>query len=156
MKTYSVKEVAEILNTNPETVRRWIRSGKLESVQTSRKEGNIITEGMLRAFLKATPKYAKFAKAIMMISGTAGISTALATVAASSLLAEILVTNDQVAKAKISNSAIEKKIRDMIKAKKEAIIRKEETVRQIQEEIVQDRADLMEAEKLLAALKEKN
>ncbi|NLC74908.1 MAG: helix-turn-helix domain-containing protein, partial [Clostridiales bacterium] len=24
MKTYSVKQIAEMLNTNPETVRRWI------------------------------------------------------------------------------------------------------------------------------------
>lgn len=25
MKTYTVKEISEMLNTNPETVRRWIR-----------------------------------------------------------------------------------------------------------------------------------
>ena len=33
MDTYSVKEIADMLNTNPETVRRWIRSGKLEAIQ---------------------------------------------------------------------------------------------------------------------------
>jgi transposase-like protein len=27
MKTYSVKEIADLLGTNPETVRRWIRNG---------------------------------------------------------------------------------------------------------------------------------
>ena len=32
MDTYSVKEIAEMLNKNPETVRRWIRSGKLEAI----------------------------------------------------------------------------------------------------------------------------
>ena len=37
MDTYSVKEIADMLNTNPETVRRWIRSGKLEAIQESRK-----------------------------------------------------------------------------------------------------------------------
>ena len=31
MKTYSVKEIADLLNTNPETVRRWIRDKKLEA-----------------------------------------------------------------------------------------------------------------------------
>ena len=41
MKTYSVKDIADMLNTNPETVRRWIRAGKLKAHQTSRKDGNI-------------------------------------------------------------------------------------------------------------------
>lgn len=35
MDTYSVKEIADMLNTNPETVRRWIRSGNLEAIQES-------------------------------------------------------------------------------------------------------------------------
>ena len=52
MKTYSVKEIAELLNTNPETVRRWIRSGKLGAIQDSRKEGNVVTQAMLDSFLK--------------------------------------------------------------------------------------------------------
>ena len=30
MKTYNVREISELLDTNQETVRRWIRSGKLE------------------------------------------------------------------------------------------------------------------------------
>ena len=34
MKTYSVKDIADMLNTNPETVRRWIRAGKLKAVVT--------------------------------------------------------------------------------------------------------------------------
>lgn len=37
MDTYSVREIADMLNTNLETVRRWIRSGKLEEIQESRK-----------------------------------------------------------------------------------------------------------------------
>ena len=51
MDTYSVKEIADMLNTNPETVRRWIRSGKLEAIQESRKGGNVVTKSMLDAFL---------------------------------------------------------------------------------------------------------
>lgn len=58
MDTYSVKEIADMLNTNPETVRRWIRSGKLEAIQESRKGGNVVTKAMLDAFLKNSPKYA--------------------------------------------------------------------------------------------------
>ena len=59
MDTYSVKEIADMLDTNPETVRRWIRSGKLEAIQKSRKGGNVVTKAMLDAFLKTSPKYAR-------------------------------------------------------------------------------------------------
>ena len=62
MDTYSVKEIADMLNTNPETVRRWIRSGKLEAIQESRKGGNVVTKSMLDAFLKTSPKYAGIAR----------------------------------------------------------------------------------------------
>ena len=58
MKTYTVKEIADTLKTNPETVRRWIRSGKLISTMTSTKSGNVITEESFNNFIKATPKYA--------------------------------------------------------------------------------------------------
>lgn len=58
MKSYSVKEIADILNTNPETVRRWIRSGKLTSTMTSNKSGNMVSADALNKFIKETPKYA--------------------------------------------------------------------------------------------------
>ncbi len=60
MKTYTVKEIAELLGTNPETVRRWIRDGKLQAVTNSKKKGEnkVILEGALNAFLNASPKYA--------------------------------------------------------------------------------------------------
>lgn len=60
MKTYTVKEIADLLGTNPETVRRWIRDGKLQAVANSKRKGEnkVILEGALKAFLKATPKYA--------------------------------------------------------------------------------------------------
>ena len=57
MKTYSVKQIAEMLSTNPETVRRWIRTNKLQAVQDSRKQGNIISSDALEKFIKTTPKY---------------------------------------------------------------------------------------------------
>ena len=83
MKTYSVKEIAELLNTNPETVRRWIRSGKLEAIQDSRKEGNVVTQAMLDSFLKTTPKYAGALVAGGMIAGPlVGLTTLAAGVMA--------------------------------------------------------------------------
>lgn len=57
MKTYSVKQIAEMLKTNPETVRRWIRDNKLNAVQLSRKTGNVITEKDLMTFMDRSPKY---------------------------------------------------------------------------------------------------
>ena len=76
MKTYSVKQIADLLETNPETIRLWIRDGKLKAVQISRKDGNIITEAELQRFLKATPKYLpKFTAGITTLSPAIGIAT---------------------------------------------------------------------------------
>lgn len=75
MDTYSVKEIADMLNTNPETVRRWIRSGKLEAIQESRKGGNVVTKSMLDAFLK-TYKYAGIATGLL--ASPVGLTTATA------------------------------------------------------------------------------
>ena len=61
MANYSVKQIAEMLDTNPETVRRWIRAGRLESSQASKKEGNVVSEDALKTFLERTPKYAAVA-----------------------------------------------------------------------------------------------
>ena len=52
MDSYTVKQISEMLKTNPETVRRWIRLGELESDQVSRKGGNLITASSLNKFLK--------------------------------------------------------------------------------------------------------
>ena len=59
MKTmqYTVSLVARILDVNPEVVRRWIRDGKLEAKQHSRKEGNRIDEEALEDFVKRHPRY---------------------------------------------------------------------------------------------------
>ena len=57
MKTYSVAEIAKLLNVNKETVRRWIRSGQLKSTQKSKRDGNVIDELDLFEFVQAKPKY---------------------------------------------------------------------------------------------------
>lgn len=51
MKTYSVEAIALLLNVNNETVRRWVRSGKLKASMTSKKSGYIIEERDLNEFL---------------------------------------------------------------------------------------------------------
>ena len=59
MRNYSVAEIAEKLDVNPETVRRWIRSGELKTTFSSRKKGHIISEKDLQDFANDNPKYAK-------------------------------------------------------------------------------------------------
>ena len=89
MKTYSVKQIAEMLGTNPETVRRWIRDDKMKAVQVSRKDGNIVTEAELERFIKATPKY--FSKltagvGLAAVSPVVGIGALAGGIVASALL----------------------------------------------------------------------
>lgn len=55
--SYTIKQIANGLNINPETVRRWIREGRLNAVCNSKREGNIIEEIDLLRFLDKNPKY---------------------------------------------------------------------------------------------------
>ena len=52
MKFFNVKQISDMLETNPETVRRWIRDGKLVAEQSSRKSGTVVSEESLLLFLK--------------------------------------------------------------------------------------------------------
>lgn len=91
METYSVKQIAEMLDTNPETVRRWIRDRKLKAVQVSRKDGNVITETELQRFLKATPKYLSKIPASMTSSLPAiGFAALTGTLAASAVASTVI------------------------------------------------------------------
>lgn len=56
---YSTKQIAKMLNVNEETVRRWIRDGKLKANSKSRKQGNKISIFDLNKFYDQNPKYAK-------------------------------------------------------------------------------------------------
>ena len=59
MKSYSVKEISDLLHTNPETVRRWIRKGKLDATRgSSRKEGSTVSFAALQKFLEDSPREA--------------------------------------------------------------------------------------------------
>lgn len=86
MKSYSVKQIAEIMGINPETVRRWIRNGKLKAVQASRKGGNVVKEADLERFGKTMPKY------FPRISAGKGLA-AIAPLAASSAIASTILAS---------------------------------------------------------------
>lgn len=148
MKTFNVKEIAEMLNTNPETVRRWIRSGKLEAIQDSRKEGNVVTEQMLNAFLKASPKYAGMLTASATMSPIAGLGVMTVSLLGG-LIAKQYVKNENVKKAKVSTTEIKKLLKNEIKNRTQTIRRKEETIRQLQSEIEAEQEGIEEARRLI-------
>lgn len=57
METYTINEIANTLNINAETVRRWVRSDQLKASKTSKKKGYCVTGVDLYNFLITKPKY---------------------------------------------------------------------------------------------------
>lgn len=152
MDTYSVKEIADMLNTNPETVRRWIRSGKLEAIQESRKGGNVVTKSMLDAFLKDSPKYAGIAG--KLLASSVGITTATAAIVGG-LLAQQFIKNEEIKNAHVNTSEIRKLLLSNIQSSKENITRKKKSIMHLQEEIEEEQQRIDEAEKLIEELDKK-
>lgn len=84
---YTVEQIATILFTNVETVRRWIRDGKLKSTFQSNKQGHRIQEKDLQDFLKNSKKY-KLSQLLSVTTGAAaifGASTAVGALGAATL-----------------------------------------------------------------------
>lgn len=134
MKTYSVKQIAEILDTNPETVRRWIRSNKLRAVQMSRKDGNVVREDEFRRFLEAMPKYLpKFMAGIALVSPPAGLITL-----ASSLVTSALVgyfEEKGKVDAHVCPEDLKEYLQENVNEFKNVILQKEKLITQTQKEI---------------------
>ena len=81
MKKYNVQQISELLNVTPETVRRWIREGKINAKQTSKKEGNVgnvIEESDLQKFVEKVPKYAGVVAGMTSTLAPIGVSIAVA------------------------------------------------------------------------------
>jgi excisionase family DNA binding protein len=81
MKTFTVAEVAEALETDLVTVRRWIAKGEkggLRATIDSKKGGYRITEEALKQFLSAHVKYARLAASspLLMEIGKSSIGAA--------------------------------------------------------------------------------
>ena len=152
MDTYSVKEIADMLNTNPETVRRWIRSGKLEAIQESRKGGNVVTKSMLDAFLKSSPKYAGIATGLL--ASHVGLTTTTAAIVGG-ILAQQLIKNDEIKNAYVNTSEIKKLLLANIQTSRENIARKKKSIKHLQEEIEAEQEHIDESEKLIKELEKK-
>ncbi|MDD6084331.1 MAG: helix-turn-helix domain-containing protein [Oscillospiraceae bacterium] len=69
MEKYTVKDIAEMLHTNPETVRRWIRNEKMHAVKDNKTGENIVSADELIEFLANTPKYSHFNDSLSISTG---------------------------------------------------------------------------------------
>lgn len=143
MKSYTVKEVAELLQVNPETVRRWIRDKKLIANKTSNKGGNQILESELRAFLKATPGYATSLSALLF-GGVAASAIMVATYATGKA-----IEASELKKAEVDNKEIVDFIRSEIISHESLVKRKQESIRQIEKEIAAEQERIRELKAIL-------
>ena len=142
MQGYTVKQIAEMLNTNPETVRRWIRAGKLKAVQNSKKAGNLVSSESLQHFLKSTPKYAEFVTATA-IQGVATVAMAALFPATMSLLMGGLMKSAfQKGRRKVVAEDIELYLQKESIISTKTIRRKTEMSEQLQKEIEEEQAKL--------------
>jgi len=154
MKTYSVKQIADMLKTNPETVRRWIRDNKLKAVQASRKNGNVVSESELEKFLNSTPRYLNnIAPSLISASPAFGIG-ALVGVATAALLgiikeksdSDLRITPEELKKCLKGKTVCTEKI---ISQKKELIKKTEIEIAELEKEVKQYRY-LMEHDEVLS------
>lgn len=146
MKIYTVKEISEMLNTNPETVRRWIRDKKLDATIESKKGGHIVYEAALREFLKSSPKYAATATASLIGAAV------LPTVMVGGLIAQKLIDAEQLKKARISTQDVILFLQGEIQKFQDAIKSKESTIHQLQKQIEADETQITELQKLIDSL----
>lgn len=148
MKTYNVKQVAEMLNTNPETVRRWVRSQKLKADKVSKKDGLVITDSDLQRFLKAKPKYM-----LRYSTGLVGGAVASPAIGIPLLLSGLLgskimgyLDEEKQTDLRICAEDIERFLETAIKQQEDSLKQKRATLRQIEQ-------DIQEGEKKLEQLR---
>lgn len=142
MKTYSVKQIAKMLNKNPETVRRWIREGKLQAVQVSRKGGNSVSEEALKKFLETFPMQLSQVGAAMMISPVLGTTTLAGRLVASYLISYYSAQKQSVTRIKKEDfiaflSANADKVRESISQKETLIKQTEDEIAELQSQLDQ-------------------
>ena len=152
MDTYSVKQIADMLNTQPETVRRWIRNGKLYAEKASRKEGHVVTEKALKAFLKSSPKYAGYKVGLV---GAAALAPVVALPAVGGIVAAYMAASKKAKESggeSFSKEDIRRYLNEEIERRNQAISQKLLMIEQIQKEITNDQQQITECNRVLIQL----
>lgn len=131
MNSYTVFDVANLVGKNPETVRRWIRSGKLRAAQSSRKDGNVVLEDDLYRFLRSSPKYTGLASAMVAANSMLAFTAVVAGLVGSVLASKAAGKKD------MENLAedVRKKLNDTIAESEDVIARRRNTIAELQAEI---------------------
>ena len=146
MDTYTVKEVAKMMNTSEETVRRWIRSGKLKANMDSRKKGSVITDAMLREFTRNTPKYA--AALANPIGGIVAASTLLL----GTFVAKNIEKGEAIKNSTVDSEEIKKILKENLVTVNANIKNKKKAIAQLEQEIVDEETKVKSLEYLLKNL----
>ena len=143
MDTYTVKEVAKMMNTSEETVRRWIRSGKLKANMDSRKKGSVITDAMLREFTSNTTKYA--AALANPIGGIVAASTLLL----GTFVAKNIEKGEAIKNSTVDSEEIKKILKENLVTVNANIQNKKKAIAQLEQEIVDEETKVKSLEYLL-------
>lgn len=143
MDTYTVKEVAKMMNTSEETVRRWIRSGKLKANMDSRKKGSVITDAMLREFTRNTPKYAA-----ALANPIGGIVTA-STLLLGTFVAKNIEKGEAIKNSTVDSEEIKKILKENLVTVNANIKNKKKAIAQLEQEIVDEETKVKSLEYLL-------
>lgn len=136
MSNYTVKQIANMLKTNEDTVRRWISMGKLAATKSSKKSGYVITSEALNAFIKNTPKYAP------MVIDSVSKSPMAVPIILGGLLGGLIGLLDDITEPVITEADIKKHIEKKIKVSRENINKKTQALKKLQREIELEKKSL--------------
>ena len=143
MDTYTVKEVAKMMNTSEETVRRWIRSGKLKANMDSRKKGSVITDAMLREFTRNTPKYA------VALANPIGGIVAASTLLLGTFVAKNIEKGEAIKNSTVDSEEIKKILKENLVTVNANIQNKKKAIAQLEQEIVDEETKVKSLKYLL-------
>jgi uncharacterized protein YjcR len=156
MTTYNVQQISEMLGAKPETVRRWIRTGKLKATQKSKKEGNVIDEKDFMAFLEKTPKYTGLLAGLAATSSSRLLPLALIGGAAGGVVEGVtssLQKKNQMQSLTVSDKNLKAYLENSIKSSQETIAYFEREVAIAEKAIQNEHEKIEEYRKLLSEIK---
>ncbi len=160
MRFFTVKEVSELLQTNPETVRRWIREDKLKADCNTKKEGNSISESALGDFLNSSPKYASIAEqniakssVISPLATTIGLIAGLSIGAVSAIMIKMLLDKKSSSSDSIvSQDSLSRYLKECIKDSQEVLEKKKGELETLTREIEDEERQIINYNALLERL----